>query len=85
MDLSNWNGVPHPQRIVLDGRYARLEPLDAGRHESALLQSAQEPGAYNRFRYLFEDAPGDAIDRQIDNAAPEFFNRSPALRNWRWR
>jgi RimJ/RimL family protein N-acetyltransferase len=61
MDLSSWNGVPRPQRIVLDGRYARLEPLDAGRHESELLQSALEPGADIRFRYLFEETPGDAV------------------------
>jgi RimJ/RimL family protein N-acetyltransferase len=61
MDLSNWNGVQRPQRVVLDGRYGRLEPLDTERHENELLESAREPGSDNRFRYLFEDAPGDAV------------------------
>jgi RimJ/RimL family protein N-acetyltransferase len=61
MDLSNWNGVPRPQRTTLDGRYARLEPLDAARHQNELLESAQEPGSDSRFRYLFEDPPGDAV------------------------
>ena len=60
MDLSSWNGVPRPQHIVLDGRYARLEPLNVERHESDLLRSAREPGAEDRFRYLFEHAPSDA-------------------------
>jgi hypothetical protein len=71
MELSNWNGVPRPQRIVLDGRYARLEPLDPTRHENELLESALEPGSNDRFRYLFEDAPGDGVIFRswIDKAA----------------
>jgi RimJ/RimL family protein N-acetyltransferase len=62
MDLTGWNGVPRPQRTVLDGRYARVEPLNAASHERELFQSAQEPGSDDRFRYLFEDPPGDAIE-----------------------
>ena len=79
MDLSNWNGVPRPQRTVLDGRYARLEPLAIERHEIELLESAQEPGSENRFRYLSEDAPGDAavfrswIEKAAKSDDPLFF------------
>lgn len=62
MDLSNWRGVPRPEQIVLDGHYARLEPLDSARHGSDLLRSAQQPGADDRFRYLFEDTPAGAAD-----------------------
>jgi RimJ/RimL family protein N-acetyltransferase len=60
MDLSAWRGVPPPERVVMEGRYARLEPLDPSRHGADLLASAQAPGADDRFRYLFEDAPSDA-------------------------
>lgn len=58
-DLKAWTGAARPSRTVLDGRYARLEPLDAARHGAQLLESAQAPGAEARFRYLSEDAPRD--------------------------
>lgn len=58
-DLSNWKGVPRPERITLDGRYARLEPLDPAKHGAALLASGREPGADDRFRYIFEEPPMD--------------------------
>jgi RimJ/RimL family protein N-acetyltransferase len=60
MDLSAWNGVPRPERVVLEGRYTRLEPLDPARHGADLLRSAQQPGSDDRFRYLFETSPVDA-------------------------
>jgi RimJ/RimL family protein N-acetyltransferase len=60
MDLSHWRGAPRPQRIVLDGRYARLEPLSPERHEADLFHSAVEPGADARFAYLFDEVPVDA-------------------------
>ena len=62
MDLSNWKGVPRPERTALDGRYARLEPLDPARHGADLLASARQPGADDRFRYLFEDVPDGKAD-----------------------
>ena len=62
MDLSNWKTVPRPDRITLDGRYTRLEPLEPARHTADLLASAQQPGADDRFRYLFEDAPASEAD-----------------------
>ena len=79
MDLSDWKGVPRPGRIVLEGRYARLEPLDPVKHGEDLLASAREPGADDRFRYLFEEAPADraALNTWLDKAAtsadPLFF------------
>lgn len=78
-DLSGWTGAPRPDRIVLDGRYARLEPLDPVRHGADLLRSAQENGADDRFRYLFEEAPAamDDLAPWLDKAAasidPLFF------------
>lgn len=79
MDLSDWKGVPRPERIVLEGRYARLEPLDPAKHASDLLASAREPGADDRFRYLFEDAPADMtalstwLEKASASADPLFF------------
>ncbi len=62
MDLSAWQGAPRPERIALEGRYARLEPLDAEKHGVQLLASAQQPGADARFQYLFEETPADLAD-----------------------
>jgi RimJ/RimL family protein N-acetyltransferase len=79
VNLSTWSGAPRPERIVLEGAYARLEPLDAGRHAGDLLRSALEDGADERFRYLFEAAPSDqpSFARWLEGAAvsqdPLFF------------
>lgn len=79
MDLSNWQGVPRPERIVLEGRYARLEPLDPARHGADLLASARRPGAEDRFRYLFEEPPADLaaltpwLERAGTSIDPLFF------------
>jgi RimJ/RimL family protein N-acetyltransferase len=62
MDLSNWKGAPSPERAVLSGRYARLEPLDPARHKADLLHSARQPGADDRFRYLSEELPAGEAD-----------------------
>lgn len=71
MDLSHWKGAPRPERVVIDGRYVRLEPLDPAKHGDDLFVSAQADGADSRFRYLFEDAPADraAFDAWITKAA----------------
>ena len=79
MDLLQWTGVPRPERIALDGRYARLEPLDPARHGADLLASAQQPGGDDRFRYLFEEPPSDAaafqpwLEGAAASADPLFF------------
>ncbi|WFU07915.1 GNAT family protein [Rhizobium sp. CB3090] len=79
MDLANWNGVPRPERITLEGRYVRLEPLDAALHGADLYASAQAPGADDRFRYLFEDAPANLaaftpwLEKAAASADPLFF------------
>ncbi|KAF1045150.1 MAG: putative ribosomal N-acetyltransferase YdaF [Herbaspirillum frisingense] len=42
--LPDWQERPRPQRIVLAGRYCRLEPVDAARHSEDLYQAyAQAP------------------------------------------
>jgi RimJ/RimL family protein N-acetyltransferase len=45
-----------PQRIVLEGRYVRLEPL-APKHAQDLFAAASVPDAMQRFAYLPVDPP----------------------------
>ncbi len=78
-NLSHWSGAPRPQRITLDGRYARLEPLTIERHEAHLFESAREPGADARFAYLFDTPPADArafrtwMETAVSGDDPLFF------------
>lgn len=62
MSLSDWAGVPRPERVTFDGLYTRLEPLDPLRHTDDLFGAASAPGAEVRFRYLFESEPADAAE-----------------------
>lgn len=57
--LAAWQPRPRPQRVVLEGQYCRLEPLDPARHSRTLFESSAAPGAADRFRYL-ADPPPDA-------------------------
>jgi RimJ/RimL family protein N-acetyltransferase len=51
---------PRPQRVTLEGRYARLEPFAAG-HGAALLDIAAAAHAPELFRFLFDEPPRDAV------------------------
>jgi RimJ/RimL family protein N-acetyltransferase len=51
-----------PERIVLDGQWCRLEPLDPARHAAGLWQSTTAPGAAQRHRYLFEAVPASEVE-----------------------
>ena len=46
-----------PERVVLEGRYARLEPLDPVRHRDELYAASTPPDAAARFRYLADSPP----------------------------
>jgi RimJ/RimL family protein N-acetyltransferase len=50
-----------PQRIVLDGRYVRLEPLSP-QHVAGLYRAATTADGQRRFDYLFEFAPQSEAD-----------------------
>lgn len=54
---------PRPARVVLDGRYARLEPL-AAVHAPALYEASAAPGAERRFAYLFDLPPAALADME---------------------
>ncbi|GLQ12438.1 acetyltransferase GCN5 [Devosia yakushimensis] len=45
-----------PQRIVLEGHYIRLEPLDR-QHAADLLAVSTMPGGAERYRWLFSEPP----------------------------
>jgi RimJ/RimL family protein N-acetyltransferase len=77
--LSTWTPRARPARTVLDGRLARLEPLDAARHGDGLYAASTAPGAEERFRWLFESPPADRasfqpwLDRSSVSEDPLFF------------
>lgn len=52
---------PRPARVVLDGRYARLEPLAAA-HAPALYEASSGPAADARFAYLPDLPPAAPAD-----------------------
>lgn len=55
--MANPGPAAPPQRVVLDGRYCRLEPLDADRHLDDLYAASTPPDGAIRFRYLPVPAP----------------------------
>lgn len=58
-DLNGWTPRAGPARLPMEGRYVRLEPLDAARHGEGLYLASHTPDADERFRWLAEDAPND--------------------------
>ncbi|MCZ4347823.1 GNAT family protein [Devosia neptuniae] len=73
--------APHPaksapQRIVLEGRFVRLEPIER-RHAADLFAVAHLPGGAERYRWLFSEAPTSVAELQdwIDsaNAGPDSY------------
>jgi RimJ/RimL family protein N-acetyltransferase len=76
-DLSDWAPRPRPERRVHEGRYVRLEPLDAVRHGDALFEAGPTNEAL--LRYLPERPYPDRASFQpwLDKAAasedPLFF------------
>ena len=43
--LADWKGVPAPSVQTIEGRFIRLEKLDAARHADGLFKALQGPGA----------------------------------------
>lgn len=51
-----------PERVALDGRYCRLEPIDTARHGDQLWLASTPPDAARRYRYLFEPPPASRAE-----------------------
>jgi RimJ/RimL family protein N-acetyltransferase len=78
-DLKYWSGRPRPDRRPFEGRYARLEPLEAQRHGDGLFTAATVADADSRFRWLFEYPPrsraafSEWLDKSAASTDPLFF------------
>ncbi len=78
-DLKNWTPRPRPERLVIEGRYVRLEPLDPQRHGDGLYEASSVSDIDGRFRWLPDFPPTDRAGFQpwLDKAAaspdPLFF------------
>ena len=59
--LHGWTAPPWPPRATLQGRYARVEPLVAGKHARDLWDAQQEPGDRPRWTYSFS-GPFDSFE-----------------------
>jgi RimJ/RimL family protein N-acetyltransferase len=61
-----------PERIVLEGRYVRLEPIDV-KHAADLYEVSTMPGGVERYRWLFSNAPGSLaeMEARIEKAKTE--------------
>jgi len=78
-DLTDWQARPRPERKVFEGRFVRLEPLDAGRHGDGLFEASSVPDAGSRFAWLPDVPPPDRaafqpwLDKVEASADPLFF------------
>lgn len=61
-ELASWHAREKPQRIVLDGQYVRLEPIDRHRHGDQLYKISSLDDIDQRFRYLLDPPPVDRAD-----------------------
>lgn len=59
--LAGFTPRPRPQKVVLAGRHARLEPVDDAAHGDALHAASSVSDADQRFRWLFEYPPADRV------------------------
>lgn len=78
--LLDWKPVSTPPRTAIDGRYVRLEPLDAARHGDDLWHALQgahsDPALWDYLPYgpFLERAPFDAwLAANQANSDPLFF------------
>lgn len=56
VDLAYWSARQPPSRITLEGRYARLEPLDPARHADGLFAALMSEAPADDHLFLFETA-----------------------------
>jgi len=78
-ELSGWTARLTPPRQAHDGRYVRLEPLNADDHGDQLFSAKSVPDAGERMRYLSDVPPADRaalqpwLDRFQASPDPMFF------------
>ena len=64
IDLAHWTPRPRPERVTLEGRYVRLEPLNAAAHGDGLFEASSVPDGASRFRWLPEVPPSGRSELQ---------------------
>ena len=78
-DLTDWKGCERPHRKVFEGRYVRLEPLDAKKHGDGLFEASTTGAAADRFRWLIEEPPASReafqpwLEKAEKNEDPMYF------------
>ncbi|MEP3277402.1 MAG: GNAT family protein [Stappiaceae bacterium] len=60
-DMRHWTPCKRPSKIVMEGRFVRLEPLSLS-HTAELYAASAIPDAHQRFMWLSEYAPSDPDD-----------------------
>ena len=65
MSLNVFSPRELPQKLILQGQYVRLEPIDCDKHSEGLFQSATLPGSDARFQWLFEMSPKTIDDIRL--------------------
>jgi RimJ/RimL family protein N-acetyltransferase len=78
-NLAHWTPRPKPERITLQGRNVRLEPLSAAKHGDDLFAAEASGDAEARFRYLYDMPPANReayqpwLDKAEASEDPLFF------------
>jgi RimJ/RimL family protein N-acetyltransferase len=62
--LKDWTPRPRPQRRTFQGRYVRIEPLDAAYHGDGLFAVSTVPDSDGRFRWLPDFPPASRVGFQ---------------------
>lgn len=55
--VPDWKPPPHPPREPMQGRYCRLEPLDANKHAKDLFEANAVDKEGRNWTYLFDEPP----------------------------
>lgn len=58
-DMRHWTARERPSAPVIEGRFVRLERLDADRHAEGLFEASATAEAEQKFRWLAEPPPAD--------------------------
>jgi len=78
-DLSGWTARERPKREAIEGRYVRLEPLEAATHGDGLFAASTVADADRLFRWLPDYPPENRaafqpwLDKAQASADPMFF------------
>ena len=78
-DMRHWTARERPSAPVLEGRFVRLERLDAARHADGLFEASATAEADEKFRWLFEAPPSDRdsfrpwVERVASSEDPLFY------------